>query len=267
MATPNVIVLSGYGLNCEEETLLAFQESGATGKIVHINDLIDGLDTLTSYQILAIPGGFSYGDDTGSGNAYANKFRHHLWEQLVTFVQRDTLAIGICNGCQISANLGIVPAFDGAWGDRKVALEHNSTAQYQCRWVDLAVSSSSPWLRGIDRMHIPVAHGEGKFAMDADTHARLQKDGMIGLRYIKPDGSPAGGEFPFNPNGALDDIAGITDASGRVLALMPHPERGMFFTQRDDWTLLAQDYIREGKELPKYGDGITIFKNAVGYFG
>jgi phosphoribosylformylglycinamidine synthase len=266
MIAPKVLILSGYGLNCEEETLTAFEESGATGKVVHINDLIDGLDSLQHYQILAIPGGFSYGDDTGSGNAYANKFRHSLWEQLLSFVQRDTLAIGICNGCQIAANLGIVPAISGAWGERKVALVHNSTAQYQCRWVDLAVHSTSPWLQGIEKMHIPVAHGEGKFAMDADTHRTLKEKGMIGLQYVTPDGSPANGVFPYNPNGALDDIAGIIDESGRILALMPHPERGMFFSQRDDWSLLAQEYIRQGKELPKYSDGIKIFQNAVKYF-
>jgi len=267
MIVPKVLVFSGYGLNCEEETLFAFEHVGATGDIVHINDLIDGTYKLDEYQIMAIPGGFSYGDDTGSGNAFANRVRNNLWESVLDFVAKDTLVIGICNGCQALANLGLVPALEGKWGERNIALEHNSTARYQCRWVDLKVSSEkSIWLRDIKTLHIPVAHGEGKFSMGEDALAKLKEKDMVAAHYIKPSGELADGEFPYNPNGSLEDIAAVCDDTGRVLAMMPHPERGMFFTQREDWPLLKEQYKREGKELPQEADGMQVFRNAVEYF-
>ncbi len=259
------LILSGYGLNCEEETLFAFEHVGLTGSIRHINDLIDNPKELDEIQILVVPGGFSYGDDTGSGNAFAQKMRLSLWDSLREFVSRDTLTLGICNGCQILTNLGLAPALDDNYGERIVAVTHNLTARYQCRWVDLKVgASNSPWLNGIDTMHIPVAHGEGRFMMDGQTMDAI-KD-QIALTYTKPDQSPANNEFPFNPNGSMNDIAGITDQSGRVLALMPHPERGMFTWQRDDYDHLKDKTQREGAQLPEESDGMALFKNAAEYF-
>ncbi|HBR68190.1 MAG TPA: phosphoribosylformylglycinamidine synthase [Rhodospirillaceae bacterium] len=290
--TAKVLVLSGYGLNCEEETLFAFQHAGMKGVIRHINDLIENPKELEDIQILAIPGGFSYGDDTGSGNAFAQKMKLSLWEHLTKFVERDTLTIGICNGCQILTNLGLVPALNGRYGERPVALTYNLTARYQCRWVDVKVGSSkSPWLAGVNTLHIPVAHGEGRFMMSPETLAAIQN--QVAFRYIKPSllssrtpqaegshnnrgdssASPrndtlelAKGQFPFNPNGATDDIAAITDHSGRVLAMMPHPERGMFTWQRDDYDRLKDHALREGKTLPAEADGMALFKNAAAYF-
>lgn len=262
-----VIVLSGYGLNCEEETLHAFQHNGVDGVIRHINDLIESPKELDDYQILAVPGGFSYGDDTGSGNAFAQKMKLSLWDALEKFVKRDTLTIGICNGCQILSNLGLVPAIKGKYGERSVAVTYNESARYQCRWIDIATSSNkSPWLKDITQMHVPVAHGEGRFMMDANTLKTLQDNGQIALRYVHADGTSANGQFPYNPNGSLDDIAGITDETGRVLALMPHPERGMYTWQRDDYTELKDTAQRERKPLPEESDGMAIFQNAVKYF-
>jgi len=265
--TAKVMVLAGYGLNCEEETLHAFEHSGLKGSIRHINDLIDAPNELDDTQILVVPGGFSYGDDTGSGNAFAQKMKLALWDHLKHFVERDTLTIGICNGCQIIANLGLVPGIDKKYGDRVVVVTHNLTARYQCRWIDVKVTSNkSPWLNGIEKLHIPVAHGEGRFMMENATLKTLEKNGQLALTYIKPDGSAAKGEFPFNPNGSTADIAGITDETGRVLALMPHPERGMFNWQRDDYDRLKDKAQREGRKLPEEADSITIFKNAAAYF-
>ncbi|MCB1782739.1 MAG: phosphoribosylformylglycinamidine synthase subunit PurQ [Alphaproteobacteria bacterium] len=262
-----VLILSGYGLNCEEETQFAFQHVGLEGRIIHINDLIEAPNTLDDYQILAVPGGFSYGDDTGSGNAFAQKMKLALWDALKAFVSRDTLTIGICNGCQILSNLGLVPGFDGAYGERDVAVTYNQSARYQCRWVDVAASGSkSPWLAGIERMHIPVAHGEGRFMMSYETLERLQSGGQVAFSYIQPDGRAAGGAFPYNPNGAVADIAGITDHSGRVLALMPHPERGMFTWQRDDYHEMKDAAQRNGESLPEETDGLALFRNAARYF-
>lgn len=262
----SVLVLAGYGLNCEEETLFAFKHAGLNGKIIHINSLIDNSKVLDDAQILAVPGGFSYGDDMGSGNAFAQKMKLALWEPLRKFVERDTLTIGICNGCQILSNLGLVPGFDGAYGERLVAVTHNLSARYQCRWIDVKTSGNSPWLSGIDTMHIPVAHGEGRFMMSDDTLNKLNKNNQIAANFIKPDKSPAKGEFPYNPNGSRDDIAAITDQTGRVLAIMPHPERGMFNWQRDDYPELKDAAQRIGQALPDEADGIQIFKNAARYF-
>lgn len=265
--TASALILAGYGLNCEEETQYALEYAGIKGTVRHINDLIDAPQELDNTQILVIPGGFSYGDDTGSGNGFAQKMRLALWEPLQKFIARDTLTLGICNGCQIITNLGLVPAIDKKYGHRVVAVTHNITARYGCRWIDVKVSSSkSPWLEGVSSMHIPVAHGEGRFMMDQAILKTLERAGQIALTYTKPDGSDAGGEFPYNPNGSQADIAGITDPTGKVLAVMPHPERGMFTWQRDDYDRLKDQAQREGAELPETADGMALFQNAAKYF-
>ncbi len=260
-----VIVLAGYGLNCEEETLFAFNHCGVEGKIVHVNDLIENPDNLKEYQILALPGGFSYGDDTGSGNAFAQKMKLAIFDELKSFVERDTLSIGICNGCQIMINLGLVPALT-EYGKRDVAVTYNSTARYQCRWIDIKVQSKSPWLADIEKLHIPVAHGEGRFMMEDQTLETLKANEQIAARYITPDGNFAQEEFPYNPNGSVFDIAAMTDPTGRVLATMPHPERGMFTSQRDDYHELKDTAQRNGKTLPEEADGMAVFRNAAKYF-
>jgi len=158
MTQPNVLVLTGYGINCDEETQFAFQQAGAKADIVHINDLIDGRKKLGDYQILTLPGGFSYGDDTGSGNALANRIKNNLWEEVQKFVEGDHLLLGICNGFQVLANLGLLPATEQQYGKQQVALTHNTTARYICRWVDLKFTGESPWVKGIDSMSLPIAH-------------------------------------------------------------------------------------------------------------
>lgn len=267
-SVPRVLVAAGYGLNCEDETLFAFTLAGGAGDIIHVNDLIAAPERVRDYQILAIPGGFSYGDDTGSGNALACRLRHNLWEELCRFMEGDRLTIGICNGCQTLVNLGLVPAIGGEIGVRQVALLHNASFRYQCRWVDVRTETASPcvWTRGLTQLHIPVAHGEGMFATPEETLAALESGGHVALRYVRADGSAAQGVFPANPNGSLADIAALTDSSGRVLALMPHPERGLFFTQREDWHRLAAEAGAEGDSLPEYGDGMALFRNGVEYF-
>ena len=207
---PKAIILTGYGINCEEETSYVFEKSGAEGEIVHINDLISGDKKLSDYQIMAIPGGFSYGDDTGSGNAFANKIKNNLSEELLTFAKQDKLIIGICNGFQILANTGLVPAVDEKYGERQVALMHNSTARYKCRWVHLKnTSEKCIWTKGVDVLHVPIAHGEGNFYADNSTLEKLKTNNQTAFKYVHEDGSPANGEFPVNPNGALEDIAAI----------------------------------------------------------
>jgi len=156
MATPSVIVLTGYGINCEEETCFAFSAAGARARILHINDIIESPGTLKEAQIFVFPGGFSYGDDTGSGKALANRIRNNLMDEFRAFVSRDTLMLGICNGFQVMVNLGIVPGLGGPLEEVEVSLEHNTTARYQCRWVHCLVEKTTPsvFTRGIERMFL-----------------------------------------------------------------------------------------------------------------
>lgn len=264
---PKVLVITGYGINCEEETAEVFRITGGESVIVHINDLIDGTYNMDDFQIMALPGGFSYGDDTGSGNAMANKMKNNLEEKLIKFAKEDKLIIGICNGFQILTNLGLAPATENQYGKREVVLMHNRQAKYECRWVHIKnTSKKCVWTRGIDILHVPIAHGEGNIYMENETLEKIKNNDQIVFDYVKPDGSPANGEFPYNPNGALKDIAGICDESGRVFGLMPHPERFNSFTNEYGWTLEKEKLLREGKPLPKEGKGLKVFKNAVEYF-
>ncbi|MFQ5454806.1 MAG: phosphoribosylformylglycinamidine synthase I [Nitrospirota bacterium] len=264
---PKILILTGYGINCDEETKYAFELAGGIAEIIHINDLIDQPEKIKNYQIMAFPGGFSYGDDTGSGNALANKIKSNLMDNLLEFIMSGNLIIGICNGFQVLVNLGLLPAIQGRYGDRKVALTYNITARFECRWVDLKNESDRcVFTRGIELIHVPVAHGEGNFYAEEETLKELKEGGHIVFRYIKPDEGYAKREFPFNPNGSLYDIAGICDETGRVFGMMPHPERYLAFTNRDNWALHKERYRREGKAIPQEGDGIAIFMNAVCYF-
>lgn len=266
MAKPTALILSGYGINCEEETAYAFRKFGAKSDIVHINDLIDGSKSFDDYQILAIPGGFSYGDDTGAGKALANRVANNLREEILKFVQRDTLAIGICNGFQVVTALGLAPALGEKYGERQSGLMANENNRYTCRWVHLKVKSDKcVWTKGVEKLFVPIAHGEGNFYMPEEKLKELQENDQAVFTYTKEDGSPANGEYPYNPNGAILDIAGICDGSGRVLGLMPHPERHLFFHNRPDFTLQKEIYYRQGKALPEEGEGGQLFKNAVDY--
>lgn len=265
MIKPNVLVLTGYGINCDEETKFAFEKAGARGELVHVNDLIDGHRKLTDYQILAFPGGFSYGDDTGAGNALANRVRNHLWDGVREFVESDKLVIGICNGFQVMVNLGLLPAIDGNYGDRQIALVHNDSARYIDRWVDLQFGNHSVWTRGLDKASLPIAHGEGKLYTILNVLSTIKEKGLVAARYVA--GEICYAELlPANPNGSLEDIAGINDESGRILGMMPHPERAIDFTHLPNWPLLKEKCKREKREVPNECPGIQIFRNGVNYF-
>jgi phosphoribosylformylglycinamidine synthase len=263
MKKPHVIIFSGYGLNTEDETKAAFESVGGTAEIVHLNDVVAKPSLLKKAQILVFGGGFSYGDHTGAGKAYGNKVRHHLGGAIDEFLSRDTLMLGICNGFQIITSAGFLPG----------ALVANDTPRYSARWVDLEVENSSPWLKGITKLSVPIAHGEGKYFAPQGVLTQLKRDNAIALKYV-------GGEtahhfdMPANPNGSLENIAGVTAYNGRVLGLMPHPERAVRFTQLPHWTWLREEYVRRpsttlravGNALPTEGPGLQIFRNAVEYF-
>ena len=262
-----VFILSGYGFNCEEETKFAFEVAGATCDIVHINDWIKNKKRIFDYQMLAIPGGFSYGDDTGSGNAMANKIRNHLWEEILEFVNQDKLVIGICNGFQVLVNLGLLPSIENNYGKRTVALLHNNKGRYLNTWINIKIENDKcVFTKNISQMFLPIAHGEGNFFAEENILQQLNSNEQIVLRYCLENGFLANQIFPFNPNGAIEDVAGICSPNGKIFGLMPHPERAIFFTQRPDWNFLKEKFKREKKEIPKLNDGIEIFRNAVNYF-
>ena len=179
MKRPHVIIFSGHGLNTEDETKTAFESVGATADIIHINDIISRPAILDTAQIIVFPGGFSYGDDTGSGKAYGNRVKQHLGGAIEKFLARDTLMVGICNGFQIITSAGILPG----------ALIANDSARYSCRWVDLEVKNDSPWLKGIKTMSVPIAHGEGKYYAPHETLEVLKKENAIALRYVEGETS------------------------------------------------------------------------------
>jgi phosphoribosylformylglycinamidine synthase len=266
---PRALVLTGTGINCEAETAEALRRAGGVPEILHVAELLDLPKRLFDFQMFVLPGGFSYGDDTGSGNALAHRLRHGLGELLREFVERERLVLGVCNGFQVLVNLGLLPGFAEERGDpRQVVLLPNRPAGYRCRWVDLIVERPSrcPFVAGVESLHIPIGHGEGRFHAEPQVLSRLESEGHVVLRYAS-GGRRAGGAYPANPNGSTHDIAGVCDATGRVFGLMPHPERGMDFTQRDDWPLQAELLRRKGRPLPEAADGLAVYAAAIRFFG
>lgn len=271
MKRVRALVLTGFGLNCDLETAYALERAGAEAVRVHINALIDGSARIGDFQILVFGGGFSWGDDHGAGVLQAVRLKTNIGDQLLEFVGREKLVIGICNGFQTLVNLGLLPGFDGDYRSRQVALLPNDCANYRDDWVHLRVEPQTPcvFTRGLDRLELPIRHGEGKFFADPAVVARLVKANQVVLRYAAPDGEPAGGAFPSNPNGSIADIAGICDSTGRVFGLMPHPEAYNHPTNHPHWTRAAERRRRAGldalaDEIPP---GIRVFRNAVEHLG
>lgn len=268
MATPSVCVLRAPGTNCDRETAFAFEQGGAKAERIHLFRLIESPDLLKNFQILCIPGGFSYGDDIGAGVVFASQLRSRLAGAMGDFLQRDTLILGICNGFQVLLKSGILPDGRQSWGDESAkpapaTLTWNANGRYTDLWVKLRTCSmKNVFLRGIDTLECPIAHAEGRIAVREESVLDAwQAQDQIALRY-----TDAGGEihtrnlipYPDNPNGSAWNIAGLGDPSGRVLGLMPHPERFLFATQHPQWT-------RRG--LRGAGAGHKLFRNAAAYFG
>lgn len=256
-------MLRTAGTNCDGETVFAFKSFGADVDLVHINKLLGGEVNLRDYHILALPGGFSYGDDIESGRIFANELRLKLASEIKKFINDGKLLIGICNGFQVLVKAGILPGAVTAQEENdynapvSTTLMTNDSGKFEDRWIHLSVDSRSPWLKDLKRIiYLPVAHGEGKFVtVDNSILESLRKNGQIAFRYCTFDGDKP--FYPENPNGSADHIAGITDKTGRILGLMPHPERHFLFTQHPFWTRLPKN--------GKFGDGAKIFENGVKY--
>ena len=274
MKKVKAVVLTGYGLNCDNETDFSLHLAGADSRRMHINELVSKAQSgsarvLEGYQILVFGGGFSWADDHGAGVLMASKMKRHLGEALNAFVDGGNLILGICNGFQALVNLGLLPGIDGRYQDRTVALTHNDSGNFIDAWVNLKINPKSPnvFTRGVTRAEFPVRHGEGKFYAADETLKRLFQNNQVVLQYADDDGNPAGGRWPSNPNGSLSDIAGICDPTGHIFGLMPHPEAFNHFTNHPDWTRRKLALARQGKSIEQEeGGGISIFRNAVEYF-
>ena len=251
MAQPRILILRAPGTNCDGETAHAFELAGGRTDRLHVNRLLERPETLMDYQILCLPGGFSYGDDIASGRILASRLRRHLAEPMRRFREAGRLILGICNGFQILIQSGLLLDDDPALGP-PATLAWNASGRFEDRWVRLNVGGSRcVFLAGIETMYLPVAHGEGRFVVrELRLLDQLAQCGQLALRY-------AAAAYPDNPNGSMADVAGICDASGRVFGLMPHPERYVDPTQHPRWT-------RGEGSTP--GDGLAVFANAVAYF-
>jgi phosphoribosylformylglycinamidine synthase len=254
MATPRVLILRAPGANCDAEAQFAFERAGAVAERVHINRLREQPALLQRYQVLVVPGGFTYGDDVAAGKILANQLRGFLGDALRRFRDGEKLILGVCNGFQalLKAGLLLPPDEDGPLA----TLANNSSGRFEDRWIMLkATPGRCPFLTGIDTLLVPIAHGEGRFLCREEWILRgLEQAGQVVLKYVP--GPDANGR-PYNPNGSQGDVAGLCDATGRVLGLMPHPERHVLPTQHPRWTRLG---------LAAEGDGLALFRNAVRFF-
>lgn len=251
-----VLVLTGYGINAEKELAHAFEMAGGDTDIIHLEDIICNRKILEKYQILAFPGGFSFGDHIASGKVFANIVKSNLLDELIDFISKDKLIIGICNGFQIITKLGIVPDIDDNH-TQVASLIENDSGHFENRWIWVKTEkNNSPWLSDIDKLYLPVRHGEGKFIVkNSGVMNKLIKNNQIGLKYFNPNSNKA--EYPYNPNGSIENIAGVINKKGNILGLMPHPEAFIFKENHPRW---VEGSIDEDKM------GLRIFINGIKYF-
>lgn len=264
------LILRGPGTNCDQETAFAFELAGSETETLHLNQLLAEPKRMHDFQVMCLPGGFSFGDDLGAGRVFGYKLEQQLGDVLRQFRDDGKLILGICNGFQILLSCGLLvsPRADGV---RRATLATNDGGHFLNRWVYLETTSSRcVFLQGIQRMVMPMAHAEGKFMTDCpETTAELVEHDQLALRYVAPrTDEPSLGDWSANPNGAMLDLAGISDPTGRILGLMPHPERHIRRTQHFQWTRLAARGLGEGMPWPEgwAQDGLGVFRNAVEYF-
>ncbi len=269
MKDVRALVVTGFGINCEEETAAAYRLAGAQARIAHLNDLFLEKLWLHDYQILHFPGGFSFGDDLGSGKVLANKMRYKrlkggelFFDHLERFLADGNYILGICNGFQALVKMGLLPNIAGSF-EQEVTLTRNNSAKFEDRWVTCrARPDATPFLKGIELIDLPVRHGEGKLVLrDAAVQAAVLEQGLNCLTYVDQAGE-ATEDYPANPNGSALCCAGLTDPSGHVFGLMPHPEAFLSIYNHPDWPRK----VREGgtrAPADESGQGLQIFRNIV----
>jgi len=266
MKTVRALVVTGFGINCEEETAAAYRLAGGEAQIAHLNDVFLEKVSLHEFDILHFPGGFSFGDDLGSGKVLANKMRFKrlkggglFFDDLERFLSDGHFILGICNGFQALVKMGLLPNIAGKF-EQEVTLTRNNSARFEDRWVHCrARSEATPFLAGVDRIDLPVRHGEGKLVIrDAAIEQAILAKGLNCLTYVDDDGKPTG-DYPANPNGAALHCAGLADPSGHVFGLMPHPEAFLALYNHPLWPLKKRLHPELGDE----GEGLRIFQNIV----
>ena len=273
---PRVAVLFGFGINCDHETKAVFELVGAEADRVHVNRFVSGESSLEAYDILAVPGGFSFGDHLGSGRLLGNRMRFAMRDALRTFVEAGKPIIGICNGFQVLVKTGLLPGpASGESPDfvQRGSLTLNDSGRYEDRWVTLEFDPESPciWTKGMTRIECPVRHGEGKYVMPSPEDVdRLQEHHQLTVRYVDPATEPGKGisdqplPYPTSPNGSMRNIAGICDATGLVFGLMPHPEA--IYARWLHPLHTRQHDVSHGEGLDGWeGEGLQMFRNAVEY--
>jgi len=264
---PQALIIRTAGTNCDRELAHAFELAGAATFSLHLNELIERPHLMEKADLIGFPGGFSYGDDIAAGRIYANRLRHHLTEPLKEAIKCNVPIVGICNGFQVITKLGLLP--DPEAGRQTATLAENTSGRFTDKWVSLVVPEHGVciWTKGIEKLDLPIAHGEGRFVPESQESLRFwQTSGQIVLRYAKsPESgvqSPESGEsapFPGNPNGSVDDIAGVCDPTGLVLGLMPHPERFTHATHHPHWPRWSTE------QLAATPSGLRLFQNAVDF--
>lgn len=254
MKNVNVCILKSDGTNCDNELFYAFKKAGGNPELVHVNQLRDKSKSLKNFDILALPGGFSYGDDIVSGKIWAIELISFLKKEIEDFRKKGGLILGVCNGFQVLVRTGLLPF--GNLGKMGATLANNDSGHFECRWVDLKIEKNKcVFLQGVYTIgHYAVNHGEGKFFTDVNTLEEIEAKGLVVFRYVDENGIPTQ-EYPKNPNGSLNAIAGVTDPSGQILGLMPHPEKFIDITQYPNWR-------RERIEKPH---GLFLFEEMVKY--
>lgn len=251
-----VLILSGYGINADKELKWGFELAGGQPDIVHIEDLINNKKKLFDYQILAFPGGFSYGDHLGSGKVLSTRLKYTLFDEIKKFIEYKKLIIGICNGFQVITKMGLLPNCKKNF-EQEASLIENDSGHFENRWVWLKKgNSSSCWLKDIEYLYLPVRHGEGKFITDNNILEMIISNNQIAFQYIKDKKNQEKVTYPFNPNGSILNIAGITNKEGNILGLMPHPEAFIFEENHPNWTENKKEDVT----------GLKILKNGIDYF-
>ena len=255
MADPKVLVLRAPGINCERETYDAFRRAGGAPEYVHVKHLLAHPEVLDEFRILVVPGGFAYGDDIAAGRVLANEMRRKIGDRLVSFIDRGGLALGICNGFQALVKVGLLPRTGGGALEQQVTVTHNLSNHYECRWVTLqSQPNRCVFLDDSLTLRSPAAHAEGYILTSGDEQRRLLlEEGFVAFCYVDAEGNPTT-DYPQNPNGSPNGYAGLTDVTGRVLGLMPHPDRAYRPHNMPGWTRTR---------LRDTGEGILVFESMV----
>ncbi len=267
MKTVKSLIITGFGINCEEELSAAYRLSGAEAPIIHLNDILVKGFNIHDFDILNFPGGFAFGDDISSGKVLANKIKYKklksgntFLDEIKRFLSVGKYVLGICNGFQVLVKLGLLPNIGGEV-DQEVTLTHNNSGKYENRWVYCKVSegTQTPFLKGMEQFAVPVRHGEGKLILkNKEIESKILAQGLNCLTYCDAKGNSTD-VYPMNPNGAALNCAGLTDPSGQVFGLMPHPEAYLSLYNHPDWGRMK----RENPGISEDGEGLQIFRNIV----